>query len=80
MNFALFDESFFHGMFDEFYFPDGVTQPQWESVNTLQHIFMKWFNKERLKNLLTFPVETANMHTVNGEYSDNEMADFFAQQ
>ena len=24
---------------------------------------MRWFNAERLKNLLTFPVETANMHT-----------------
>ena len=43
-------------------------------------MFMKWFNKERLKNLLTFPVETANMHTVNGEYAAEEMADFFAQQ
>lgn len=41
---------------------------------------MRWFNKERLKNILTFPVETANMHTVNGEYADKEMADFFAEQ
>lgn len=40
---------------------------------------MRWFNAERLKDLLTFPVETANMHTINGEYADKEMADFFAQ-
>ena len=42
-------------------------------------MFMIWFNNERLKNLLTFPVETANMHTVNGQYADSEMADFFAK-
>ena len=39
---------------------------------------MRWFNKERLKSLLTFPVETANMHTVNGQYADSELADFYA--
>lgn len=40
---------------------------------------MRWFNNERLKKILTFPVETANMHTVNGKYADEEMADFFAE-
>ena len=40
---------------------------------------MKWFNAERLKNILTFPVETVNMHTVDGQYSDSETADFMAQ-
>jgi ribonucleoside-triphosphate reductase len=40
---------------------------------------MKWFNAERLKNILTFPVETVNMHTVDGEYSDSETADFMAE-
>ena len=40
---------------------------------------MDWFNNERLKNILTFPVETVNMHTVNNEYSDTEMADFAAE-
>ena len=40
---------------------------------------MKWFNAERLKNILTFPVETVNMHTVDGEYSDFETADFMAE-
>ena len=39
---------------------------------------MRWFNAERLKNLLTFPVETANMHTVDGKYADSELADFYA--
>ena len=40
---------------------------------------MIWFNDERLKNLLTFPVETANMHTQNGQYTDSETADFMAE-
>ena len=40
---------------------------------------MKWFNAERLKNILTFPVETVNMHTVDGQYSDPETADFMAE-
>ena len=34
---------------------------------------------KRLKDLLTFPVETVNMHTVNGKYADEEMADFCCQ-
>ncbi len=40
---------------------------------------MKWFNAERLNNILTFPVETANMHTPDGEYADKETADFMAE-
>lgn len=40
---------------------------------------MRWFNNERLKNILTFPVETANMHVVDGQYSDTEMANFFSE-
>ncbi len=78
-NIAYFDHDYFAEIFKDFIFPDG-DEPCWETTKELQKMFMKWFNKERLKNLLTFPVETANMHTVNGEYADNEMADFFAQQ
>ena len=68
-------------IFKDFLFPGDFDDPteHWNSVKELQKIFMRWFNNERLKNLLTFPVETANMHTVNGEYADSEMADFFAQ-
>lgn len=43
-------------MFKDFYFPDG-TQPKWERVDYLQKLFMKWFNAERKKTLLTFPVK-----------------------
>ena len=78
-NIAYFDHDYFNAIFDNFVFPDGDI-PCWKTTKELQKLFMRWFNKERLKNILTFPVETANMHTVNGEYADKEMADFFAEQ
>lgn len=78
-NIAYFDHDYFNAIFDNFVFPDGDT-PCWKTTKELQKLFMRWFNKERLKNILTFPVETANMHTINGEYADKEMADFFAEQ
>ena len=77
-NIAYFDHDYFESIFKDFIFPDG-NAPKWETTKELQKIFMIWFNNERLKSLLTFPVETANMHTVNGHYSDEEMADFFSQ-
>lgn len=55
VNFSYFDEGFFNGMFGDFYFPDG-TKPNWEGVKWLQKEFMMWFNEERLKCILTFPV------------------------
>ena len=57
INFSYFDHPFFDGMFKNFYFPDG-TQPDWDSLNWIQKEFMQWFNKERLKCILTFPVES----------------------
>lgn len=66
-------------MFGEFYFPDG-TKPIWESLNWLQKDFMKWFNKERLRCMLTFPVESVALVYKNGEFEDKEMADFVAEE
>lgn len=77
-NIAYFDRDYFNSIFKDFVFPDG-DEPCWETTKELQKLFMKWFNAERLKNILTFPVETANMHTVNGQYSDSETADFMAE-
>lgn len=57
-NISYFDKNYFEGIFGEFYFPDG-TQPQWESLNWLQKKFMSWFNNERTKCILTFPVNFA---------------------
>ena len=77
-NIAYFDRDYFNSIFKDFVFPDG-DEPCWETTKELQKLFMKWFNAERLKNILTFPVETANMHTIDGQYSDSETADFMAE-
>lgn len=77
-NIAYFDDDYFNAIFKDFVFPDG-DEPCWRTTKELQKLFMKWFNAERLKNLLTFPVETANMHTVDGKYSDTDTADFMAE-
>ena len=68
-NIAYFDKPYFEGMFSEFVFPD-LTSPTWDSVNWLQKRFMKWFNRERLKTFLTFPVETMNLLNDGKEYVD----------
>ena len=56
-NVAYYDQYYFNSLFEHFVFPDG-NAPHWESLSWLQKRFMKWFNKERTKAVLTFPVET----------------------
>ena len=56
-NFSYYDKNYWEALFADFCYPDG-TKPQWESVSYLQKKFMKWFNQERTKTVLTFPVET----------------------
>lgn len=65
-------------MYGDFVFPDG-TKPQWESISFLQKKFMKWFNEERTKCVLTFPVETLSLLYKDGEFIDKEYADFAAE-
>lgn len=77
-NIAYFDEPYFKGMFDNFVFPDG-SEPCWETVSFLQKRFMKWFNKERTKFELTFPVETMNLLNDGEDCVDKEWADFSAE-
>ena len=77
-NISYFDKNYFEGMFGEFYFPDG-TQPIWESLSWLQKKFMKWFNKERTKTILTFPVETMALLTDGKDVIDKDYADFTAE-
>lgn len=75
VNFSYFDKPFFEGMFEDFYFPDG-TQPDWESLKWIQMEFMKWFNEERLRTILTFPVETVTLLYKDSKFQDEEMAHF----
>lgn len=77
-NIAYFDREYFNGLFNDFVFPDG-TEPTWDSVNWLQKRFMKWFNKERTKKVLTFPVETMNLLNDKTDYVDKEYKDFTAE-
>jgi ribonucleoside-triphosphate reductase len=79
VNFSYFDKPFFDGMFGTFYFPDG-TQPKWESVKWLQREFMQWFNEERLRTLITFPVESVTLLYKDGKFEDEEMAEFVAEE
>jgi ribonucleoside-triphosphate reductase len=78
-NVAYYDKYYFESIFGEFYFPDG-SQPDWEGLSWLQKRFMKWFNHERTKTMLTFPVETmALLVDENGECKDKEWGDFTAE-
>ncbi len=77
-NISYYDQYYFQSLFENFYFPDG-SQPDWESLSWLQKRFMKWFNQERTKTMLTFPVETMAMLVENGEPKDKEWGDFAAE-
>ena len=78
ININYFDSNYWKAMFKDFYFPDG-TQPEWERVNYLQKLFMKWFNAERKKTLLTFPVESMALLTDGKEVIDWDYKDFAAE-
>ena len=77
-NISYYDKYYFESIFGEFHYPDG-SQPDWNAVSWLQKRFMKWFNKERTKTVLTFPVETMALLTKDGDVIDKEYADFTAE-
>lgn len=77
-NISYYDRYYFESIFGEFRFPDG-SRPHWDSLNWLQKRFMKWFNVERLRAVLTFPVETMALLSENGDVKDKEYADFTAE-
>ena len=78
-NVAYYDRYYFESIFGDFYFPDGA-KPDWDALSWLQKRFMKWFNKERTKTMLTFPVETmALLVDENGECKDKEWGEFTAE-
>ena len=77
-NISYYDKNYWHAMFDDFCFPDG-TKPKWERVSYLQKDFMKWFNAERSKTLLTFPVETMALLTDGKDVIDKEYKEFTAE-
>lgn len=79
-NVSYYDHTYFDSLFGEFYYPDG-TKPQWEAIDCLQRLFMKFFNKLRTKQILTFPVETMAMvyDPKTNDIIDKEYKDFTAE-
>ena len=77
-NISYYDKYYFESIFGDFRFPDG-SKPDWNGLSWLQKRFMKWFNKERTKAVLTFPVETMALLSKDGEPMDKEWGDFTAE-
>lgn len=80
INISYFDKYYFESIFRDFFFPDFDT-PCWETTKELQKLFMKWFNKERERTTITFPVESFNLlvDKETHKYKDEESADFCAE-
>ena len=78
INISYYDSNYWKALFGDFYFPDG-TQPKWERVDVLQKLFMKWFNSERKKTLMAFPVETMALLTDGDDVIDKDYKDFTAE-
>lgn len=77
-NISYYDKYYFQSLFGEFCFPDG-SRPDWKSLDWLQRRFMRWFNEERTKAVLTFPVETMALLSKDGNILDKEYGDFTAE-
>ena len=79
-NISYYDHTYFSSLFGEFYYPDG-TKPQWEAIDCLQRLFMKFFNKLRTRQILTFPVETMAMvyDPKTNDIIDKNYKDFTAE-
>lgn len=79
-NVSYYDHTYFNSLFGEFSYPDG-TKPQWEAIDCLQKLFMKFFNKLRTKQVLTFPVETMAMvyDPKTNDIIDKDYKDFTAE-
>ncbi len=77
-NISYYDKYYFQSLFEHFVFPDG-SAPDWNSLSWLQKRFMQWFNRERTRAVLTFPVETMALLTKKGDAADSEYGDLTAQ-
>ena len=77
-NISYYDKYYFESIFGEFYFPDGE-KPFWPALDWLQRRFMTWFNQERTKAVLTFPVETMALLSKDGDVQDKEYGDWTAK-
>lgn len=79
-NVSYYDHTYFDSLFGEFSYPDG-SRPEWKAIDTLQRMFMKFFNNLRTKQILTFPVETMAMvyDPKTNDIIDKDYKDFTAE-
>lgn len=77
-NISYYDNTYFNSMFKDFCYPDG-TKPEWKAIDTLQRMFMKFFNELRTKQVLAFPVETMAMVHNGEDIIDKEYKEFTAE-
>ena len=77
-NISYYDHTYFDALFKDFCYPDG-SKPEWKAVDTLQRLFMKWFNEVRLKQVLTFPVETFAMVHDSQDIIDKDYKELCAE-
>lgn len=77
-NISYYDKPYFESIFGDFRFPDG-TAPSWPALDWLQRRFMRWFNAERTKTVLTFPVETMALLSKDGDVQDKAYGDLTAE-
>ena len=78
-NISIYDRPYFEAIFGDFVFPD-FTKPSYESLAKLQKFFMHWFNEERKKALLTFPVITAACLNDGNTLKDKDFQDFITKE
>jgi len=79
-NISIYDKYYFDAMFGNFVFPD-MNKPKWETLDKLQKYFMRWFNQERTKSILTYPVVTAAvLLNEDGTLKDKDYEDFLAEE
>ena len=78
-NISIYDRPYFEAIFGDFVFPD-FTKPSYDSLAKLQKFFMHWFNEERKKALLTFPVITAACLNDGTTLKDKDFQDFITKE
>lgn len=81
-NLSVFDDNYLKSMYGDFRYPDETfSSVKFESVKKLQKFFLSWFNKEREKSLLTFPVITVAMvYDKHKQIIDKDMKEFVSEE
>lgn len=79
-NISVFDQHYFESLFGDFVFPHDFSKPKWETLSGLQEFFLDWFNNERSKAVLTFPVVTAAILHDTQEPLDKEFSYMLSDQ